>query len=308
MGVARGRVGVYALAMKSRRFALPSVAFLICLAVPASSLASTTVGQSPPAGATGSADCSANSAHVTQTTVGTTNPYIATVSGVITKWKFQATTLPGSIALQTFTGDPNNNATFTPTGESATETPAESELNAFETRLPISSGQYVGLHAITASHGCYSSVTSPAFTDFGANPAPLVGGGPAMYGYALGMAATNVSAVIEPDADNDGYGDETQDGCPGKTTRQDDCVKPTVSITKQPSKKTSKTKAKFKFSSDDATATFTCRTDKKDFKPCSSPFKLSKLKKGKHVFVVEAVDANDNVSPSESYKWKVKKG
>jgi hypothetical protein len=292
--------------MKARLIA-PLSAVLLVLAVPALAQASTTVGQSLPPGAQAAADCAANSGHVTRKAAGT-NPYIATVSGVITEWQFQAAANPGSLALQVLDGDPNMNTSFTPVAESSTETASASQLNEFATRIPITAGQFVGLRVVTASHGCYYFVTpGTGFTDFSVSPAPLPGGGPAMFGNAMGDAATNVSATIEPDADNDGYGDETQDGCPGKSTRQDDCVKPTVTIEKTPPKKTKKAKAKFVFSSDDPTATFTCRTDKKEFRPCDSPYKLKKLKQGKHVFVVEALDADDNVSKSASYKWKVKK-
>jgi hypothetical protein len=34
----------------------------------------------------------------------------------------------------------------------------------------------------------------------------------------------NIAAVLEPDADHDGYGDETQDGCPTDATQQLPCV------------------------------------------------------------------------------------
>lgn len=43
---------------------------------------------------------------------------------------------------------------------------------------------------------------------------------------------------------------------------------PETSITKGPKKKTEKRKAKFAFASDEAGATFLCKLEKKDFKPC----------------------------------------
>jgi hypothetical protein len=296
--------------MKSARLVhalLPTL--LASLLVPSAGLASTTVGATPPPTATTAADCGANTGHVTRTTGTTTNPYIATASGVITEWQFQAdaTGNPGTLALQTFAADPNNNAIFTPLTESALEFPAVGQLNRFKTRLPVSAGQFVGLWAVTASHGCYYLTSSAAFTDFGSlAPAPQPGSGPVMYGNAMGSAATNVAATIEPDGDNDGFGDETQDGCPQNAQRSDDCVKPSVKIDKGPKKKTTKPKAKFKFSSDDPNATFECSVDGKRFKACDSPTKVKKLKPGKHSFSVRATDGNDNTSKEATYGWKVK--
>lgn len=128
-----------------------------------------------------------------------------------------------------------------------------------------------------------------------------------MYGTATANAATNVAATIEPDGDGDGFGDETQDGCPSNAARSDDCVKPEVTIDKGPPKKTKKKKATFVFSSNEVGANFECSVDGKAFSPCSSPFKVRKLKPKKHTFAVRAVDANANKSAEANYKWKVKK-
>ena len=51
--------------------------------------------------------------------------------------------------------------------------------------------------------------------------------------------------------------------------------------------------AKFRFVSSETGSTFQCRLDKK-FKPCRSPKKYKRLKPGKHVFEVRAVDAAGN--------------
>jgi hypothetical protein len=88
----------------------------------------------------------------------------------------------------------------------------------------------------------------------------------------------------------------------------DDTTAPETTIDKGPKKKTRKRKAKFRFSSDDPTATFECKLDKKDFEPCTSPKKYKKLKRRKHKFRVRATDAAGNVDQSpDKLKWKVKK-
>ena len=82
---------------------------------------------------------------------------------------------------------------------------------------------------------------------------------------------------------------------------------PQTKITKKPKKKSTKRKAKFKFTSDEANSTFQCRLDKKSFKACSPPYK-KKVKRGKHKFRVRAIDPAGNVDPTPAkYSWKVKK-
>jgi hypothetical protein len=124
-----------------------------------------------------------------------------------------------------------------------------------------------------------------------------------------------LNADIEPDADADGFGDETQDLCPTDASTQGACpvapvapdtTPPETTITKGAPNKTDKTKVKFKFSSDDPGATFECKLDKKAFKPCTSPKKAKNLADGKHKFKVRAIDAAGNVDPSAAKdKFKV---
>lgn len=64
-------------------------------------------------------------------------------------------------------------------------------------------------------------------------------------------------------------------------------------ITKGPKKKTSKRTAKFSFKAVPATpgAKFVCGLDKKKLKACTSPTRYKRLRPGKHVFKVAAVDS-----------------
>lgn len=295
--------------MKRGSLIASSIAVLGGMALPASGAAATTVGSTLPPTATIANDCLADSGHVTSTLTGVTNPYVATVSGVVTEWRFQAdvTGDPGGIAMQTFNRSPSMSFSFTPIQETAVENPVENQVNTFKTRLPITAGQYVGLRTVGLSHGCSYGTSSSDFTDLSTTPSPLPGGGEQMYGDGNATAATNVAATIEPDSDADGFGDETQDGCPGNAARSDDCVKPIVTIDKGPKKQTRKKKASFVFSADETAATFECSLDGKKFSTCTSPLKAKRLKKGKHTFSVRAVDANNNKSTEADYKWKVKK-
>jgi hypothetical protein len=80
---------------------------------------------------------------------------------------------------------------------------------------------------------------------------------------------------------------------------------PQTTITKAP-KKTRKRRPKFKFTSNEAGVTFRCRLDKGRFAPCTSPFRPPKLKLGKHVLQVVAVDSAGMADPTPAVrKFKV---
>jgi hypothetical protein len=120
-------------------------------------------------------------------------------------------------------------------------------------------------------------------------------------------AKLDVSAVLEPDADNDGFGDETQDCDAGDATLHDDCVPPETTITVQPKKKTRKKRATLEFAASEAAASFECSLDGTPFAACSSPQKL-KVKRGRHHFEVRARDAAGNVDGSPAgADWRIKK-
>ena len=55
---------------------------------------------------------------------------------------------------------------------------------------------------------------------------------------------------------------------------------------------------KFKFTATEVGSTFQCKMDRKPFKTCASPKKYKKLKPGKHVFKVRAIDRAGNVDPT----------
>ena len=87
-------------------------------------------------------------------------------------------------------------------------------------------------------------------------------------------------------------------------------VVPETGKVKGPDSVTQPAKAKFKFSSSTAGATFQCKLDKKKWKACTSPHKVktSTLEVGKHKLKVRAVlNGVVDASPSKT-TFKVKKG
>jgi hypothetical protein len=88
-----------------------------------------------------------------------------------------------------------------------------------------------------------------------------------------------------------GTGGDKKEKPKGKGKGKKDKTAPQTTIVK---KKIKGRAAKFRFVSSEAGSTFQCRLDKKKFKPCLSPKKYKRLKPGKHVFEVRAIDAAGN--------------
>jgi CSLREA domain-containing protein len=84
-----------------------------------------------------------------------------------------------------------------------------------------------------------------------------------------------------------------------------DTTVPKVTITKAPKAKSASTTAKFKFKSNEAGSKFQCKLDKGKFKNCRSPKTYKKLKLGKHVFKVRAIDRAGNVGKPAKRKFTV---
>jgi hypothetical protein len=156
----------------------------------------------------------------------------APVDGVITKFRARAyaVTTPGTITFRVADislPDPNNNdsaiASAKGTGPTITVVPDEAALETPITeiggRLPVKKGQHL---AVDASESIGIIYNSNGNTYSYAFAPPLVeGAGPR--GSTEGINELLVAATIEPDADNDGFGDETQDQCPTQATTQGAC-------------------------------------------------------------------------------------
>jgi hypothetical protein len=276
------------------RTALFALTFALALVAPASAAT-----PPPIAGGTPIA-CSADTGYV-QPVADPRYYHVGGVNGVVTQWSFQGG--GGAVALQTLIEAPTSNV-FTPVGESAVETPAAGTLNTFATRIPVASDEAIGLHVVSGSPECLYGGFEALFNETAElSPAPVVGSPASTYGSPREGARLNVSVVVEPDDDRDGYGDRTQDGCPTKTDRADDCVKPEIRIDKT---RVRKGKAKMFFSSNEPGGTFQCHLENKKYSSCKSPLTYKKLKPGRHTFTVRAIDANHNTSSQTSYWFRVK--
>jgi hypothetical protein len=272
------------------------VGALAASAAPAS--AATTIGQT----FTPTIDCG-NPDTWTQSSSPTAGPsYAAPTAGVITSWSNQAVAVAETIKLKVArrAGGPDD---FTIVGQSGVQTMTPNTLNTFPTRIPVRAGDTIGFF----HSGGPCGVAAPGAATRYANPEADVGPGPTQT-YLPGLASKlDVSAQLEPDADDDGFGDETQDQCPTDVTRQTDCAPPDTTITQQPKAKTTKKKATFAFTSSEANSTFECSVDGAAYAPCTSPATF-KVAKGNHTLSVRAKDAAGNLDPTPATAtWKYKK-
>jgi hypothetical protein len=165
---------------------------------------------------------------------GNPNSEGAPFEGVITKFRYfaYASEEPGQITFRVANInqlEPDNAlATAAGTGPTVTVQPITEEeeehgvepaINEVAARLPVKKGQQLAVD-ITKSiaiiynpDGCkFSYVFAP----------PLMEGG-GQRGSTEPACQLLVQATLEPDADHDGFGDETQDQCPTQATTQGPC-------------------------------------------------------------------------------------
>lgn len=162
--------------------------------------------------------------------------------------------------------------------------------------MPAANGSTVLSAPVSNVSNIDPQFENAAAKDFRLKPSsPLVdAGNPGVFGPILDLAGSPRAV------DGDGDGSTVRDM--GAYELQD-TIAPQTTFTKKPKKKVTSKKVKFKFSSE-AGATFQCKRDKKAYKACTSPFRW-KVKPGKHVLLVRAVDfaGNADATPAR-YKFK----
>jgi hypothetical protein len=147
--------------------------------------------------------------------------YVIPSPGVITAWQHKAHPSGGDGRLLAWKGPPVSPLTLT--GRSGVETFAGGQLQSFPTRVPVSTGDVLGLRVHSMNTGC-TFTTGAGDTAIATGGAPDIAPGESMMTTStLPNQRVNVSATLEPDVDGDGFGDETQDPCPVAAGPTDGC-------------------------------------------------------------------------------------
>jgi hypothetical protein len=137
------------------------------------------------------------------------------------------------------------------------------------------------------------ALASPVVGDFHQLPGSLT----------INGGADGVSAL-----DLDGM-PRLQGAAPDIGAHEYDLIAPDTTILKQPRKRTRSTRARLTFSSTESGSGFRCKVDRKQYRDCSSPLRLKRLKEGRHKVLVAAVDAAENQDQTASVaRWRVLRG
>ena len=228
----------------------------------------------------------------------------AGIDGVVVAWSLRAgaSSIEHKVRLRIVRG-------MTGSGGGPVEMlPKAAGTYTFAARVPVQQGDFLGVDTLEVP----AMLGVPIIRTFGGSFLDF-------WNPALGEGSTTVpttndatnlellmNATIEPDADGDGWGDETQDKCAGKADPTNACPadsggggggggggKP-IPIEPEPNTKIVKfkldgAKATFRFTSNEKGVKFQCKLDKKPWKTCKSPKVYSGLKAGRHSFKVKAI-------------------
>ena len=188
------------------------------LLLAADAQASVTLGQT--GGATDG--CGSNEARV-QASTGAAPVYAAPSSGVVVSWSYLAHASTPSLRFKVYKPTATADKWFL-RSQSAQKDPGTgadnvhaNQLNTFTQSpgLRIEQGDHLGL---TASGGvpvgCITTASNGDVVRVKALPDTLEGQDNTGFNGNLTKTRIDVSAVVEADADGDGFGDESQDGCP----------------------------------------------------------------------------------------------
>ncbi len=171
---------------------------------------------------------------ITIASLASAGPIPATVpsAGVITSWTLRTNVpLPPGIlsqALKVFrpAGAPTQ---YQVVGESAAS-PISTGTNTFNTRIPVQAGDFLGasgtFEGTVYTFYCVTGNPADRFAVFLGSPTL---GPVTSIAESEGIQAP-VTAKVEPDADNDGFGDETQDQCPQSAALQTACPVAVLSV------------------------------------------------------------------------------
>jgi hypothetical protein len=200
--------------MRTRTLSAPATMLAFALAAPAAHGATTIGDTSSTPGPTGS-----SGVVFVQATDPTGTPYgVPAGGGVVTSVSARMVNTGSVLVVR-----PAGGGTYTVVGGQAVPAPATpADLSTAPARIPVEAGDRLAGYADPGGALAAATDTSATFAGFPVASAPSAG-------QTLSGSTTNGSvhirlllgATIEPDADHDGYGDETQDSCPAIPTIHD---------------------------------------------------------------------------------------
>jgi uncharacterized repeat protein (TIGR01451 family) len=211
-----------------RTRALFIAAALATAAVPATASAAVTIGSPLVANATNNApagSCMTGPCTYTQTdgAVAPVPQYVVPGTiprGVIVSWSFKASS--GNNAIEVLR--PQGGGAYLDVGHSETVAAAGGNVVVTSpTRLAVQAGDAIGLYNDSNALVMSTSLINLHASDVVRAFDPALGATAAAPSAAAMFSQLELQATVEPDADADGFGDETQDQCPSDPTLQTAC-------------------------------------------------------------------------------------
>jgi hypothetical protein len=180
------------------------------LAAPAGASAATTLGET--FAPTSDLSCGGPNNEVVQTHRASGTSYAAPSAGVLTSWSFEASTTDSTtLTLRVYrpTGTPQ---TFTVVAEAGAPQAIlqSSGLHTFLTQIPMEAGDLIGIRTTDGPCATNSLNSGDVYDNHFGTPGAIPVGMAALFSEGAGNIY-DISAKLEPDCDNDGLGDETQD-------------------------------------------------------------------------------------------------
>jgi hypothetical protein len=221
----------------ARRLVFALLAF--CLLAPASAGAAVTIGNNLAADPGGGLSSDCGSGDCTSTYILAQLPLGATaagglaspINGVVVRFRIktiESTAAPNSARLRLAFA--SGGGQYVGDGTGATVPIANTAgIQTFNDRLPIRTGDMIGLEAVDAAST--GKVILPAMFTGTTGASYLLWTNPRLADLGAPRAALStppdeeliMNADVEPDADHDGFGDETQDACPSNPSTQGAC-------------------------------------------------------------------------------------
>ncbi|HEV7918072.1 MAG TPA: hypothetical protein VGO97_00720 [Solirubrobacterales bacterium] len=190
------------------------------LVVPASGNAAVTIGSNLSSAATtnlcGAFPCTYWQTELTAPGRVASGGIASPVNGVIVRWRIKAGSSNGAlINLRVVRA---SGASYSGAGTSTAGAVVSTGTSTFAARVPIRIGDFIGLN--DASSGIYFNGTPSVGVLRYTSNSFLVDGAAAGSHSVSSAYELLLNADVEADVDADGFGDETQDLCPGDATRQ----------------------------------------------------------------------------------------
>jgi hypothetical protein len=134
--------------------------------------------------------------------------YAVPSAGVLTSWSYTAGPTPPQRKLKV--AHPTSGNGFRIVGESEPVMPIANSPNSHPTQISVQAGDLIGFYQSTSgSCGVRGPVSGYSF-HYLSGADPLLGSAPVFSG-PVSNTQLSIAAVLEPDCDLDGLGDETQD-------------------------------------------------------------------------------------------------